>query len=356
MNNHEQILANILETVFVQNASDVHMATGRKPFIRISGELNELATVEVFTPESTVEILEILVGPEMVQKLLDRHEIDFAYDYAGKLRMRGNAFISTGKITIVMRSIQAVRNLTDLHLPESLIQFARAKQGFFLVVGPVGQGKSTTLAALIDIINTERREHIVTIEAPIEYIHKPKQSIIDQREVGLDTVSFDSALTASFREDINVILIGEMRTTETIKAAVTAAETGHLVFSTLHTNSAAQTIDRIIDSFPADQQAQVRMQLSSSLLGIFSQRLIPSQRGGRVTAYELLINTRAVANTIREGRTHEIDTLIETGRENGMISMNNSLVELVRSGDISIDDARKYSANPKGLDQVMGTV
>jgi twitching motility protein PilT len=287
----------LLDIVFQNGASDLHLSVGRHPFIRV----------------------------------------------------QGNAYIQSGKVTMALRTIEKIRTLSDLKLPQALVQFTRAKQGFFLVVGPVGQGKSTTLAAMIDAINTERREHILTIEHPIEYMHVEKQSIIDQREVGLDTQSFHAALESVFREDANVVLVGEMQNPDTIATAVTAAETGHLIFSTLHTNSAAQTIDRIIDSFPPAQQEQVRMQLSSTLLGVFSQRLIPSLKGGRVVAYELLINTKGVATMIREGRTHEIDTAIETGSEHGMISMNRSLIDLVQRGEISIDDARTYTTNPDGL-------
>jgi twitching motility protein PilT len=222
-----------------------------------------------------------------------------------------------------------------------------------LVVGPVGEGKSTTLSTMVNIINTERAAHVVTIEDPIEFVYTPQKSIIDQRAVGIDTKDFLGALQAVLREDVNVILIGEMRNTETIAAAVTAAETGHLVFSTLHTNNAAQTIDRIIDSFPSNQQDQIRIQLASSLLGIFSQRLIPRITGGRVPAYELLINNNAVANVIREKRTHEINTIIETSSEQGMIDMNHSLIELVQKGDISMESAYQYSFNPKGLERMV---
>jgi twitching motility protein PilT len=208
------------------------------------------------------------------------------------------------------------------------------------------------MAAMVDLINTERAEHIVTIEEPVEYLFEPKRSMIDQREVGIDTVDFNVALKSVFREDVNVIMIGEMRSPETIATAVTAAETGHLVLSTLHTNNAAQTIDRIVDSFAPGQQAQIRAQLSNSLLGIFSQRLIPRISGGQVPAYELLINNNAVANLIRENRTHEIDVVIETGFENGMIDMNRSLLELVRAGEITMENAYLYSMNPKSLERL----
>lgn len=340
----------LLEIVFQNGASDLHLSVGRHPFIRVNGALSEVATYPVLTVDDMVGVVTHLAGEEKSAKLANLSEIDFAYNYGDKMRLRGNAYIQLGKITIALRTIEKIRTLTDLKLPQTLLQFSRAKQGFFLVVGPVGQGKSTTLAAIIDSINSERREHIVTIEHPIEYIHPEKQSIIDQREVGLDTQSFRVALESVFREDANVILVGEMQNAETIATAVTAAETGHLVFSTLHTNSAAQTIDRIIDSFPPGQQSQVRAQLAATLLGVFSQRLVPSLKGGRVAAYEMLINTKAVATMIRENRTHEIDMSIETGSEHGMISMNRSLIDLVQQGEISIDDARVYSTNPAGLD------
>ncbi len=348
--NYANEIETLLDIVYQNGASDLHLSVGRHPFIRVNGALNEVQNYPELTADDMIGVVTILAGDEKSAKLVNLEEIDFAYNYGDKLRLRGNAYVQSGKITIALRTIQKIKTLSELRLPDVLLQFVRAKQGFFLIVGPVGVGKSTTLAALIDVINSERREHIVTIEHPIEYIHPEKQSIIDQREVGLDTKSFHAALESAFREDVNVILIGEMQTPETIATAVTAAETGHLVLSTLHTNNAAQTVDRIIDSFPPEQEEQVRMQLSSVLLGIFSQRLIPSLKGGQVPAYELLINTKAVANVIREKRTQEIDTLIETGLEHGMISMNRSLIELVRAGEISIDDARMYSTNPTGLD------
>jgi twitching motility protein PilT len=246
-----------------------------------------------------------------------------------------------------------IRSISELNVPSILESFARREQGFFLVVGPVGQGKSTTLAALVELINTERMEHIVTIEDPIEQVYVPKQSLIDQREVGIDTDSFSTALYAAFRQDVDVLLVGEMRDPETMAAAVTAAETGHLVFSTLHTNNAAQTIDRIIDSFSASQQEQVRLQLASALSGIFSQRLIPRVSGGLIPAFELLINNKAVANLIREKRTHEINTVIETSQQDGMIDFNRSLAELVARGEITVENAYSHSLNPNALDRLI---
>ena len=240
-----------------------------------------------------------------------------------------------------------------MNLPPILKTFAERQQGFFLVVGPVGHGKSTTLAALIDIINNERAEHIVTIEDPIEYIFEPKKSLISQREVRIDTKDFHTALRQMFRQDVDVAMIGEMRSPETMSTAVTAAETGHLVFSTLHTNNASQTIDRIIDSFPPQQQEQVRVQLAGSLLAIFSQRLVQRVSGGLIPAFELLINNKAVANLIREGRTHEIDSVVETGSEQGMVDMNRSLADLVRAGEITVESGRQHSLNPALLEKLI---
>lgn len=352
--NHQAELATLIDILIQQSGSDLHISTGRHPAIRAAEELVFLSTRPEMTKEDVTGILTVLVGEEKVKRFLAEEEVDFAYDHQGKARLRGNAFFQKGEIAIALRLIPQVRTLEELKLPPILAEFAHKKQGFFLVVGPVGQGKSTTLAAMISLINNERTEHIVTIEDPIEYIYKPNKSIIDQREVGIDTRGFDTALKSIFREDVNVIMIGEMRSPETIATAVTAAETGHLVFSTLHTNNASQTIDRIVDSFPPEGQGQIRNQLAGSLLGIFSQRLIPRVAGGLVPAYELLINTPAVANLIRENRTKEIDVLIETGTSLGMIDMNRSLADLVRRGEITLEDAYQNSTNPKALEGLVG--
>lgn len=353
MKDYKKILHNLIDIIERENASDLHLSPNRKPFMRVDGQLIALENHDVLSKEDMFNMVKSIVSEEKLTKIMNAEEIDFAYSYRDETRLRSTAYVQSDGINLTFRVIQEIRELNTLKLPEILGDFTKKEQGLFLIVGPVGQGKSTTMAAMLQMINHERSEHIVTIENPIEYIFKDDQSIIDQREVGIDTHSFESGLKSAFRQDLNVIMVGEMRTPETISTVVTAAETGHLVFSTLHTNSASQTIDRIIDSFPANQQGQVRSQLASSLLGIFSQRLISSQKGGLVPAYELMINNKAVANLIREGRTHEINTVIETGSEHGMIDMNKSLVNLVQSGDISLDDAYRHSINPKLLESML---
>lgn len=350
---YKKNLENLFLMVERENASDLHLSPDRKPVMRVEGELISLVTRETLTKEDTFSFLKELVTEDQLAKVMNIQEVDFAYSFHNDLRLRCTAYVQSGGINITFRVIQKVRTMEELNLPHILDIFTKKEQGLFLVVGPVGQGKSTTMAAMISKINQTRKEHIVTIEDPIEYIFKDDKSMIDQREVGIDTVSFESGLKAAFRQDVNVIMVGEMRNSETIATVVTAAETGHLVFSTLHTNSAAQTIDRIIDSFPASQQNQVRTQLASSLIGIFSQRLIKSQRGGMVPAYELMINNKAIGNLIREGKSHEINTVIETGLEHGMVDLNKSLIDLVEQGYITVDDAYRHSPNPKLLESMI---
>lgn len=350
---YKKKLEELILTVIREGGSDLHLGTGRVPAVRVSGELIFLVKQEVFTEKDTLGILGEVLKKEKIEEFLKEQEADFSYDFRGEARLRGNAFFQKGLMCIVFRLVPQVKTLKELRLPPILADLARKKQGFFLVVGPVGQGKSTTLSAMVDLINNEQARNIITIEDPIEHVYVPNKSMINQREVGIDTKDFFFALKSVFREDVNVIMIGEMRTPETIATAVTAAETGHLVLSTLHTNNASQTIDRIIDSFPAEQQDQIRAQLASSLLGIFSQRLIPRIAGGLVPAYELLLNNNAVSNLIREKRTHEIDVVIETGTESGMIDLNHSLLELVRAGEISIENAHQFSLNPRGLERMI---
>lgn len=341
-------LNDLIETVMAEGGSDLHFSAKSRPIIRVSGNLIPLVKKTEYTGEDTRGILTELVGKEKVTMFDETQEIDFSYAYKDKARFRGNAFVQQGTISIALRLIpKEIKTMTELNLPPVLETFTQLQQGFFLVVGPVGQGKSTTLASMVEKINQDRTEHIVTIEDPIEYTFESKNSIINQREVKIDTHTFHTALKSAFRQDVDVIMVGEMRGPETMSAAVTAAETGHLVFSTLHTNNAAQTIDRIIDTFPAAQQDQIRIQLAASLAGIFSQRLVPRIAGGLIPAYELLINTEAVANLIREKRSHEINAMIETGSELGMIDMNRTLADLVRRGEITPESAISRSLNPK---------
>lgn len=352
--NYKKELEELIDVLVSEDGSDLHLSVGSHPVSRIAGMLVPFTKKPVLAPEDTEGFLKAMLNEEQFLEFRNTREFDFSYPYRDGKRFRGNAYFQSGSISIALRYIpNNIRTIADLNLPPILESFAKRPQGFFLCVGPVGQGKSTTLSAMINLINETRSEHIVTIEDPIEFIYEPKKCLIEQREVKVDTADFSIALHSVFRQDVDVILVGEMRGRETISTAVTAAETGHLVFSTLHTNNAAQTIDRIIDSFPSGQQDQIRLQLSSSLLGIFSQRLVPRIAGGMVPAYELLINTPAVGNLVRERRTHEIQTVIETGLEQGMIDMNRSLVELVQNGQITVENAFAYSLNPKGLERLM---
>ncbi len=351
---YQNLLNQLVQEIVKQGGSDLHLSEGRHPTIRVFGDLIPLINHDVLATEQIHGLLTLMVNEKFLEEFKNSNELDFSYEHEGGYRFRGNAFVQQKKTGIVMRLIpNNVKTFEELNLPPILETFSRRKQGFFLVVGPVGQGKSTTLASMIELINQNRAEHIITIENPIEYVYEQKKSIIDQRETRIDTKDFNTGLHGTFRQDVDVILVGEMRGADTIAAAVTAAETGHLVLSTLHTNNASQTIDRIIDSFPANQQGQIRVQLAGSLLGIFSQRLIPRISGGLVPAYELLINNNAVQNLIRENRTHEIDTVIETGSDQGMIDMNRTLADLVRRGEISADNAIAHSTRPDMLQKLI---
>ena len=350
---HKKEIEELVAAVVHEGASDLHLAEGRTPTIRVAEVLIPLVKRPVPSAEDMKGFLNEFLTEKNKTDLQNDREVDFAYSL-NDARFRGNAFYRQGKISVALRLIlKKIPTIAELNLPPILESFTRNKQGFFICVGPVGQGKSTTLASMIEIINQTRTEHILTIEDPIEYVYESKKSIIDQRELGTDTPDFRSALVSMFREDIDVCLLGEMRDPETISTVVTAAETGHLILSTLHTNNAAQTINRIIDSFPSTQQDQIRVQLAGSLTGIFSQRLIPRISGGLIPAYELLIRNSAVANLIREKRIHEINTVIETSSKDGMIDMNRSLAELVRAGEITVESAYLNSLNPKVLERMI---
>lgn len=350
MKDYKKEMADLIMMVVKEGASDLHLTVARHPTMRVAGSLMPLLKKEVLSPEDTKGLIFSMLKDNEEEILIREKELDISYAFKDRVRFRVNVFYQKGFLGAALRLIPVkIKTLKELGLPDVLMDFTGREQGFFLVVGPIGHGKSTTMASMIDHINHTRAEHIVTIEDPVEYLFVQDKSIIDQREVRIDTNDFKSGLRSMFRQDVNVAMIGEMRDTETMSAAVTAAETGHLIFSSLHTNNASQTIDRIIDSFPPNQQNQIRLQLSNALVGVFSQRLIPRISGGLIPAYELLISNSAVRNLIRENRTHEIDLIIDTSLELGMVSLNRSLADLVRAGEISTDNAYKFSLNPRGL-------
>ena len=338
-----------------QGASDLHLGVGRKPTLRIDGGLMALTKETVLTTEDIDGFLEILLLENQRKQLQELKELDFGYSYEEKIRCRCNAYFQRGYKSVALRLIpKVIKGLEELGLPSILHEFTKMSQGFFLVVGPAGHGKSTTLAAMLDEVNHTRFDHIITVEDPIEYIFEPDRALIDQREVGFDTISFHSALRSVLRQDPDEIMIGEMRDPESIAIALTAAETGHLVFSTLHTNSASQTLDRIVSSFSAEQQGQIRSQLASTLVGIVSERLVPRIEGGRAPATEVLLANAAIRNLIRENKIYQIDLVIETSLEEGMISMNRSLSDLVKRREISQESAYLYSLNSAELKNFLG--
>ncbi|XLQ20405.1 MAG: type IV pilus twitching motility protein PilT [Candidatus Moraniibacteriota bacterium] len=351
----EQKIKNLLRLGAQQNASDLHFAVGRHPTFRIDGKLIPLEQEAVLTPDDTKQYAEYLMTSNTKEQFVKDGEVDFAYSLEDKVRFRTNVFYQRGYVGVVMRVISSeIHPLEELGVPQLVYEFANFSQGLFLVTGPMGHGKSTTLAALIDYINHNKKHHIVTIEDPIEYMYEQDRCIINQRELGQDTQSFSGALRAALREDANVILLGELRDVETISTAITAAETGHLIFATLHTNDASQTVDRIIDSFASHQQNQVRSQLANVLLGVMSQRLIPHTNGGRIPAVEIMIKNNAVENLIREDKTYQIDTVIETSQKEGMISLDKSLAELLQAGDITLDHAMTYAKNRDYVRMLVG--
>ncbi len=344
----------LLEEVIKRKASDLHIQVGLQPMLRVDGSLVPVPSTETLTEESVEALIFAILDEDQKQILLKDKEFDFSFAFGDLGRFRVNAFHERGNLAAALRLIpNEILTTEQLGMPEVVKKFADYPRGLVLVTGPTGSGKSTTLASLVDKINTERASHIVTIEDPIEFTHKSKKSVIVQREVHYDTYSFSAALRSSLRQDPDVVLVGEMRDLETIAAAITIAETGHLVFATLHTNSASQSIDRMIDVFPPHQQPQVRAQLSNILMAICSQRLIPSIGGGRIVAAEVLIATPAVRNIIREGKSHQLEAVIQTGAEFGMQSMDKQLVNLVHAGSISYDEARNYAVDIDELDRLM---
>lgn len=344
----------LLEEVIKRKASDLHLQVGLPPMLRVDGSLTPVVGADVLT-EETVEVLVFAVlDADQKQILLKDKEFDFSFAFGDLGRFRVNAFHERGNLAAALRLIpNEILTIEQLGLPPIVSKFADYPRGLVLVTGPTGSGKSTTLAAMLNKVNQERPTHIITIEDPIEFTHKSAKAAIVQREVHYDTFSFGAALRSALRQDPDVVLIGEMRDLETIASAITIAETGHLVFATLHTNSAAQSIDRMIDVFPPHQQPQIRSQLSNILMAICSQRLVPTIGGGRIAAAEILVATPAVRNIIREGKTHQLEAVIQTGADHGMQSMDKTLVNLIHAGTISYEEARNYAIDVEELDRLM---
>lgn len=354
MQNQELRIEILLEEVVRRRASDLHLQVGLPPVLRIDGSLVSIAG---FNPldEAAVETLLFAILDKDQQQILDKDkEFDFSFAFGNLGRFRVNAYHERGNLAAALRLIpNEIKTISELGVPPVVMNFASYPRGLVLVTGPTGSGKSTTLAALVDKLNTETSQHIITIEDPIEFTHTSKKSVVVQREVHYDTYSFSAALRSSLRQDPDVVLIGEMRDLETISAAITIAETGHLVFASLHTNSAAQSIDRMIDVFPPHQQSQIRAQLANILMAICSQRLVPAIGGGRVVAAEILIANPAVRNIIREGKTHQLDAVIQTGADAGMQTMDRTLVGLVQSGVITYDEARSFAVDLTEFERLM---
>jgi twitching motility protein PilT len=344
----------LLEEVVKKKASDLHLQVGIPPMLRIDGKLIPVSGADILTDEAVEALVFAILDEDQKQILLKDKEFDFSFAFGDLGRFRVNAFHERGNLAAALRLIpNEILTIEQLGLPPIVDKFANYPRGLVLVTGPTGSGKSTTLAAMLHKINIERSDHIITIEDPIEYTHRSKKSVIVQREVHYDTYSFSAALRSALRQDPDVVLIGEMRDLETIASAITIAETGHLVFATLHTNSAAQSIDRMIDVFPPHQQPQIRSQLANILMAVCSQRLIPAIGGGRIAAAEILVATPAVRNIIREGKTHQLEAVIQTGAEFGMQSMDKTLAAMVHNGNISYEEARNHAVDLDELDRLM---
>lgn len=345
-----------LQQVVDTKASDLHLISGIPPTLRIDGVLAPVPSAGVLTPDVITELLKQILTSEQFERLNVNKELDFSLAFSDKARFRINAYTQKGNLAAAFRQIPlTIPQIEELGLPPILHSFTALRQGFVLVTGPTGHGKSTTLAAMLNEINKNQSRHIVTIEDPVEFVFKPLKSIVSQREMRSDTHSWEIALRSVLREDPDVVLVGEMRDYETIAAALTVAETGHLVFATLHTNSAAQTIDRIVDVFPEEQQKQVRLQLSNVIEAVFSQRLIPAVSKGRVVGYEVMLGTTAIRTAIRDGKTHQIESILETSQEAGMSTLERSLADLVKRGMVSLEVAQSWSLRPEELNRLIRT-
>ncbi|OGM81413.1 type IV pili twitching motility protein PilT [Candidatus Woesebacteria bacterium RIFOXYC1_FULL_41_14] len=340
----------LLQTVFDSNASDLHLISGIPPMLRIDGVLVAVPGAGVLTPDVIGELLRQVLTNEQLERLNVNKELDFSLSFSDKGRFRVNAYTQKNTYAAAFRLIPLlIPPMETLGLPPILHSFTTLRQGLVLVTGPTGHGKSTTLATMLQEINKNRACHIVTIEDPVEFVFNPIKSIVSQREMRSDTHSWDIALRSVLREDPDVVLVGEMRDFETIAAALTIAETGHLVFATLHTNSAAQSIDRIVDVFPEEQQKQVRLQLSNVIEAVFSQRLVAATQKGRAVAYEVMLGTTAIRTAIREGKTHQIESILETSQETGMSTLEKSLAALVKNGMVTMEEAESWSLRPEEL-------
>ncbi len=348
-------IKDILNLLVEQNGSDIHLIAGLPPILRLDGDLVPVPGVGEIGPQEMDLLIDPLMTEEQRAIFAKNKEWDFAYQHEDKGRFRVNVYMSKGKKAAALRLIPArIKTIEELSLPKVFESLATKKQGLVLVTGPTGEGKSTSLAALIDRINVQRNEHILTIEDPIEFVYEPKQSIISQRELNQDTKDWNIALRSALREDPDVVLVGELRDYETIAAAITVAETGHLVFGTLHTATAAQTIDRIIDVFPAHQQGQIRQQLAATLEAVISQRLLKKIGGGRIAAFEIMVTNSAIRNLIREGKTYQIDNIIQTTAAEGNMLIENSLMDLLRQNLIDKETALRTAFRPEQMQRLLG--
>jgi len=350
----KQKLFGFLGFLVDQDGSDLHLSSGNYPLIRVDNKLVKIKDEKVVSHSDLESAAKEILNEDQFEKLQKKRQVDFSLETEGGYRFRGNLFFSRGTLSLVFRAIsKEIKDLASLNLPENLYDFVKEPKGLFLVVGPNGHGKSTTLAALVEHVNENFSKHIVTIEDPIEYVYNNKKSLIEQRELHDDTMTFEGALESCFREDVDIILVGELRNIETMSMAMTAAETGHIVLATLHTNDSAQTVDRIIDVFPPHQQNQIRQQLANILIGVVSQRLVNKVGGGRIPAIEVLKNNTAVSNLIRQDQTHQIKSFLETSREEGMFTFEYYLSELIKKGLVEWEEAEKFVSDPEILKNLL---